>query len=315
MATNAESLPEEENPKKRARENSEKLIDGMEEIQKLCKRICSFNPNRESNLDQRERNQSLGLSLASVMPTLMEQITFLQTEVEELKAEKTASVMPKLLEQITLLQTEVEDLKTQNLTLKTEVADLKKEALNQQMHEVEDLKSENIELKSEVSELKKEVLHQQIHKTQKSVIIRALPQKNPGKESPLELRNQFEEVLKELKISQSVKISDIYRLKANENIAKKAKSEFLPTKVEFSTRFEKGLFFSKLKDLKAFKDIRVSTDVPKMLLEQYKELDRRGYEIRMAEPETNYRISLKGQNLSLFIKKQNEKKFQEVEFN
>ena len=52
-----------------------------------------------------------------------------------------------------------------------------------------------------------------------------------------------------------------------------------------------------------------------MLLEQYKELERRGYEIRTAEPEIKYRISLKGQNLSLFIKKQNEKKFQEVEFN
>ena len=51
------------------------------------------------------------------------------------------------------------------------------------------------------------------------------------------------------------------------------------------------------------------------MLEQYKELDRRGYEIRMEDPEINYRISLKGQNLSLFIKKQNEKKFQEVEFN
>ena len=147
------------------------------------------------------------------------------------------------------------------------------------------------------------------------MIIRALPQKNPGKESPLQLQNQFEEVLKELKISQNVKITDIYRLKSNESVAKKAKSEFLPTKVEFSSRFEKGLFFSKLKDLKAFKDIRVSSDVPKMLLEQYKELDKRGYEIRTAEPEIKYRISLKGQNLSLFIKKQNEKKFQEVEFN
>ena len=39
------------------------------------------------------------------------------------------------------------------------------------------------------------------------------------------------------------------------------------------------------------------------------------YDIRQLEPDTKYRISLKGQNLSLFIKKQNEKKFQEVEFN
>ena len=314
MATKGGS-PVEDNPKKRARENSEKLMDEMEIMQKLCKRICRFDRNSEMLSDHCERFNDVTTSLATMMPKLFEQITLLQTEVEDLKTENTASVVPKFTEQITVLQAEVEDLKTQNLELKTEIADLKKEALNQEMPEVEDLMSENAELKTEVSDLKKDVLNQQIHRSQKSVIIRALPQKNPGKESPLELRNQFEQVLKELKISQDVKISDICRLKSNQDVAKKAKSEFLPTKVEFSTRFEKGLFFSKLKDLKAFKEIRVSSDVPKMLLEQYKELDRRGYEIRTAEPGTKYRISLKGQNLSLFIKKQNEKIFQEVEFN
>ena len=314
MATKGGS-PVEDNPKKRARENSEKLMDEMEIMQKLCKRLCRFQWNSEKLSDHCERFNDVTTSLATMMPKLFEQITLLQTEVEDLKTENTASVVPKFTEQITVLQAEVEDLKTQNLELKTEIADLKKEALNQEMPEVEDLMSENAELKTEVSDLKKDVLNQQIHRSQKSVIIRALPQKNPGKESPLELRNQFEQVLKELKISQDVKISDICRLKSNQDVAKKAKSEFLPTKVEFSTRFEKGLFFSKLKDLKAFKEIRVSSDVPKMLLEQYKELDRRGYEIRTAEPGTKYRISLKGQNLSLFIKEQNEKKFQEVEFN
>ena len=109
------------------------------------------------------------------------------------------------------------------------------------------MKTENGVLKSDVADLKKEALNQQIHKSKKSVIIRAFPQKNLGKESLLQLRNQYEEVLKELKINQNVKITDIYRLKSNESVAKKAKSEFLPTKLEFSTRFEKGLFFSRLK--------------------------------------------------------------------
>ena len=122
--------------------------------------------------------------------------------------------MPKLFEEITLLQTEVEDLKTENTVQSTEVEDLKKEALNQK-----------------------------IHKSQKRLIIRSSSQKNPGKESPVQLRYQFEEVLKELKINQDVKITDIYRLKSNKSVAKKANSEFLSTKVEFSTRFEKGLFF------------------------------------------------------------------------
>ena len=312
MATK-EGSPVEDNPKKRARENSEKLMDEMEEMQKLCKRICRFDSKFETLSDQRERYNDITKSLATMMPKLFEQITLLQTEVEDLNTENTASVLPKFTEQIAVLQTEVEDLKTQNLELRTEIADLKKEVLNQEMPEVEDLMTENAELKTEVSDLKKDVLNQQIHRSQKSVIIRALPQKNPGKESPLELRNQFDQVLKELKISQDVKISDICRLKSNQNVTKKAKSEFLPTKVEFSTRFEKGLFFSKLKDLKTFKEIRVSSDIPKILLEQYKKLDKMGYDIRQLEPDTKYRISLKGQDLSLFIKKDNEKNFQEVE--
>jgi len=263
MATEEESIQVEENPRKRARENSVKLQEGLS---KLCKTLQEFQRS-PTIADKSERNQEVSTPLASALPKLIEQITILQTAIDELKTEKEA-----LTQQIH----GIEDLKREIKDLKTEVADLKKEASNQQIQEVEDLKTENAVLNTEVADLKKEALNQQINKSKKSVIIRALPQKNPRKESPLQLQNQFEEVLKELKLHQNVKITDICRLKSNESVEKKAKSEFLPTKVEFSTRFEKGLFFSKLKDLKAFKEIRVSSDVPKMLLEQYKELDRRG---------------------------------------
>ena len=65
------------------------------------------------------------------------------------------------------------------------------------------MKTENGVLKSDVADLKKEALNQQIHKSKKSVIIRAFPQKNLGKESLLQLRNQYEEVLKELNPKQA----------------------------------------------------------------------------------------------------------------
>ena len=64
--------------------------------------------------------------------------------------------------------------------------------------------------------------------------------------------------------------------------------------------------------MKTFKEIRVSSDIPKILLGQYKKLDKMGYDIRQLEPDTKYRISLKGQDLSLFIKKDNEKNFQKL---
>ena len=124
MATKGGS-PVEDNPKKRARENSEKLMDEMEIMQKLCKRICRFDRNSEMLSDHCERFNDVTTSLATMMPKLFEQITLLQTEVEDLKTENTASVVPKFTEQITVLQAEVEDLKTQNLELKTEIADLK----------------------------------------------------------------------------------------------------------------------------------------------------------------------------------------------
>ena len=109
MATKGGS-PVEDNPKKRARENSEKLMDEMEIMQKLCKRICRFDRNSEMLSDHCERFNDITKSLATMVPKLFEQIKLLQTEVEDLKTENTASVGPKFTEQITVLQAEVEEL-------------------------------------------------------------------------------------------------------------------------------------------------------------------------------------------------------------
>ena len=110
-----------------------------------------------------------------------------------------------------------------------------------------------------------------------------------------------------------VTISDIFRLKSNKERA--GKSDFLPTKVEFMTKFQKGLFMSKLKHLKSYNNIKVSFDIPKLLLGQSNELEKKGFELRKAEPTTKTRVMLKGQKLSLYAKRENEQHFQEVEFN
>ena len=176
-----------------------------------------------------------------------------------------------------------------------------------------ELKKQVGSLQKEVNSLKNEVLNQQIRLSAKSVVIRDLPQIKAGRESQLELKNQFENVLKELEISQMVTISDIFRLKSNKERA--GRSDFLPTKVEFMTKFQKGLFMSKLKYLKSYNNIKVSFDIPKLLLGQSNELEKKGFELRKAEPTTKTRVMLKGQKLSLYAKRENEQHFQEVEFN
>ena len=166
MATEEESPPVEENPRKRARENSEKMMKGLNE---LCQTLQKFDSRRSPSFaDKIERNHEVIIQWSSAMPKLIEQITILQTAVDELKTEKEA-----LTQQIH----EIEDLKKEIKDLKIEVADLKSEASNQQIQEVEDLKTENAVLNTKVEDLKKEALNQQIHKSQKSVIIRALSQK------------------------------------------------------------------------------------------------------------------------------------------
>ena len=175
------------------------------------------------------------------------------------------------------------------------------------------MKKEVASLQKEVSNLKNEVLNHQIRLSAKSVIIRGLPQIKTGRESQIELKNQFENVLKELEISQMVTTSDIFRLKSNKE--RVGRSEFLPTKVEFLTRFQKGLFMSKLKNFKNFKNIQVSFDIPKLLLGQSNELEKKAFELRQLEPTTKTRVMLKGQKLALFARRETEQHFHEVEFN
>ena len=58
-----------------------------------------------------------------------------------------------------------------------------------------ELKKQVGSLQKEVNNLKNEVLNQQIRLSAKSVVIRDLPQIKAGRESQLELKNQFENVL------------------------------------------------------------------------------------------------------------------------
>ena len=123
-------------------------------------------------------------------------------------------------------------------------------------------------LKDEVSYLKKEVLNNQIQNSAKSVIIRELPPLNTsGRESPVEVKKQVEKMLTEIGIKDETKITDVYRLRGGKTDEYSGRSVFLPVKVTFSSKFDIGLDFKNLKNLKDFKSIKVNRDYPRLLLD------------------------------------------------
>ena len=195
------------------------------------------------------------------------------------------SFLPKILES----SKRTKELTKQVMTLTTEVNSLKKD----------------------VTSLTKEVLNHEIQASSKCLIVRDLPK--VGKETPLQLKSKFQEVLDDMECN--VIITDIIRFKSNPSVANAGRSEHPPCKVEFISKFEKGFFLSKLKDLKRFKQIRITQDIPRLLQGSYKELDKKAYEIRKERPGYKTRVGFQGQKLILLAKDPLEQNFHEVEFN
>ena len=221
------------------------------------------NPNKRQRIESGDLEEPTmiesameGLDKTALMDMLELDKKMKEKSVKDITQEDTNAMQQKTFTFLcSILPKVLESLANTN-ELKKQVGQLKKEYI--------ELKKEHTELEKDHTELKKEVLSQQIRLSAKSVIIRHLPQIKPGKESQFELKNQFENVLRELEISQSVVVNDIFRLKSNPGSV--VKSQFLPTKVEFSNKFHKGLFMSSLKHLKSYKNIQVCSDTPKLLI-------------------------------------------------
>ena len=169
-------------------------------------------------------------------------------------------------------------------------------------------------LKKEAEESKKDELTRQINESSKSLIIRDLePIESNERETPHHLKKQFANVLKELEIEEQVLVTDIYRLKTKNPETYKGKNLFLPVKVTFVSKFNKGLFLSRLKKLEKFKSIKVSSDIPPLLLSDYKRLDSVAFRLRSESKGTKTRIYIIGSKLALFSKPPDGTNFQELE--
>ena len=179
---------------------------------------------------------------------------------------------------------------------------------------IETVKNDLETLQGEVYDLKKEVLNNQIQESAKSVIIRELPPlKTSGRETPFEIKTQVENMLTEIGIKDETKIIDVYRLRGGKTDEYSGRSVFLPVKVTFSSKFDIGLVFKNLKNLKDFKSIKVNRDYPRLLLDDFKKLDRVAWKIRQDHSGSKTNIRIKNSKLVLFVKKSNEPHFQEAE--
>ena len=179
---------------------------------------------------------------------------------------------------------------------------------------IETVKNDVETLQGEVYDLKKEVLNNQIQESAKSVIIRELPPlKTSGRETPFDIKVQVEKMLTEIGIKDETKITDVYRLRGGKTDEYSGRGVFLPVKVTFSSKFDIGLVFKNLKNLKDFKSIKVARDYPRLLLDDFKKMDKVAWKLRQDFPGSKTNIRIKKSKLALFVKKANEPHFQEAE--
>ena len=170
--------------------------------------------------------------------------------------------------------------------------------------QIHDLETKNANLQARVTEM-------ELEKSSKAVIIKNLPSTSESeteRESQMNLKGNFERVLKFLKVDSEIKICDIFRIKpkgsANNN-------QSYPIRVEFGSKLQKGLLMANLSKLRDsdFRDINVGMDCPKSLQGLFKELDRNGYLFRKKFPRSKARIIAKNGTLILQVKKQSETNF------
>ena len=164
------------------------------------------------------------------------------------------------------------------------------------------------EMKTETSVKCLDALDYQIEKSAKSVVIKGVPMKKSMKnETLLDLKEVFEEITAEMNIETDLKCMDAYRLIAKG--ARENANEPPPLKIELESKIQRMIFFKNLKKLKKFKNIKVTADVPKPLLPQYRSLEKTAFDLRKAEEGTKTMLVIQNQAYTLLVKKPNEQKF------
>ena len=138
----------------------------------------------------------------------------------------------------------------------------------------------------EIKSLKSKVLDNQISKSSKSVIVKGLEPETIH-ETPSQLKTTFNKVLKDMGIESKTNVCEIYRIKSKTpppTAPQMAVHE--PVKVAFQNSLQRSTFMKNLKNLKTYKNLKISMDCPKLLIPNYRLADQKAYDLRTQTPGT-----------------------------
>ena len=234
------------------------------------------------------------------MKSTNEQLKVQEKEIKALKKE-VFKCKKSTREQIELQETETEALKEE----------LAEELLNCQLSKSTE---KQLELQdAEIKTLKHELLNCQITNSTKSVIVKNLePELESDRESPNQLRATFHKVLNDMGIQKETTVCDIFRIKSKSpppTTPQIAVHE--PVKITFLNKIQKSNFLKNLKNLKTYKNLKVSIDCPSLLLPDYRSASKKAYDIRTENPGTQTILTIKNHKIVILTRNTGETTYKE----
>ena len=201
---------------------------------------------------------------------------------------------------------------------RTDVSSEEEDSIGDLVKQIKNLKRDMEQLKEivnlqgeEIKYLKSKVLDNQISKSSKSVIVKGLEPETIH-ETPSQLKTTFNKVLKDMGIESKTNVCEIYRIKSKTpppTAPQMAVHE--PVKVAFQNSFQRSTFMKNLKNLKTYKNLKISMDCPKLLIPNYRLADQKAYDLRTQTPGTKTILTIKNQKITLLVKGIDQETFKE----
>ena len=186
------------------------------------------------------------------------------------------------------------------------------------LKEIKAIKAEVNQLKDmvnlqgeEIKSLKSQILDNQISKASKSVIVKGLEPETLN-ETPNQLKTTFNKVLTDMGIQSNTTVCEIFRIKSKTPPPTAPQmTVHEPVKIAFLTSFERKTFMKNLKNLKTYRNLKISMDCPQMLLPQYKIAEEKAYDLRTQNPGTKTILTIKDQKIKILLKGKNQNNYKE----
>ena len=202
--------------------------------------------------------------------------------------------------------------------IRTDDSSQEEESVDDLLKEIKAIKAQVNQLKNlvnlqgeEIKSLKSQILDNQISKASKSVIVKGLEPETLN-ETPNQLKTTFNKVLTDMGIQSNTTVCEIFRIKSKTPPPTAPQmTVHEPVKIAFLTSFERKTFMKNLKNLKAYRNLKISMDCPQMLLPQYKIAEKKAYDLRAQSPGTKTILTIKDQKIITLLKGKDQNNYKE----